>query len=240
MRKINSRKRKPIKESTVRGNYYGLPDVKYVWNGEWADPGLIYQGKYFNVNDIEDALWDDFREYCEETGVVEDYDMFDQWMNENTDMIYFYLDELINTGAGEDMAIVPSAGPFRGGWRKNGQYIDGESLNRKFVRENSMKLKIREVSHSELSPSYDSRKSFYGKAHVVTDDDGTEILYSYDTPVVKIKDGKVELLAQWDSSQTTLRHVKEFLQQHGFKVGSKAQIAKMYGRAVESVRKFRG
>ena len=120
-------------------------------------------------------------------------------------------------------------------------YVDDydESFNRKSVRENSMKLKIREVRHSELSPSYDSRKSFYGKAHVVTDDDGTEILYSYDTPVVKIKDGKVELLAQWDSSQTTLRHVKEFLQQSGFKVGSKAQIAKMYGRAVESVRKFR-
>ena len=114
-----------------------------------------------------------------------------------------------------------------------------ESFNRKSVRENSMKLKISEVSHSELSPSYDSRKSFYGKAHVVTDDDGTEILYSYDTPVVKIKDGKVELLAQWDSSQTTLRHVKEFLRQNGFKADSKAQIAKLYGRAVESVRKFR-
>ena len=117
-------------------------------------------------------------------------------------------------------------------------FID-ESLNRKSVRENSMKLKTNEVRHSELSPSYDSRKSFYGKAHIVTDDDGSEILYSYDTPVVKIKDGKVELLAQWDSSQTTLRHVKEFLQQNGFKAGSKAQIAKMYGTTVESYRKIR-
>ena len=114
-----------------------------------------------------------------------------------------------------------------------------ESFNRKSVRENSMKLKISEIRHSELSPSYDSRKSFYGKAHVITDDDGSEILYSYDTPVVKITDGKVELLAQWDSSQTTLRHVKEFLRQNGFEATSKSQIAKMYGRAVESVRKFR-
>lgn len=110
-------------------------------------------------------------------------------------------------------------------------YVD-ESLKRNSVKENSMKLKIREVRHSELSPSFDSRKSFYGKAHVVTDDDGTEILYSYNTPVVEIKDGKVKLLAQWDSSQTTLRHVKEFLQQNGFEVGSKAQIAKMYGETV--------
>ena len=116
-------------------------------------------------------------------------------------------------------------------------YVD-ESLKRNSVKENSMKLKIREVRHSELSPSYDSRKSFYGKAHVITDDDGTQILYSYDTPVVKIKDDKVELLAQWDSSQTTLRHVKEFLRQNGFEATSKSQIAKMYGRTVESVRKF--
>lgn len=84
----------------------------------------------------------------------------------------------------------------------------------------------------ELSPQYDSRKSFYGKAHVVTDTDGTETLYSYNTPVVEIKDGKVKLLPMWDSSMTTLRHVKEFLQQRGFSTGSKSQIAKMYGESV--------
>ena len=87
---------------------------------------------------------------------------------------------------------------------------------------------------SELSPQYDARKSFYGKARVVTDTDGTQILYSYNTPVVEIKDDKVKLLAMWDSSQTTLRHVKEFLQQNGFQTGSKQQIARLYGGANES------
>ena len=87
---------------------------------------------------------------------------------------------------------------------------------------------------SELSPQHDARKSFYGKAHVVTDSDGTQILYSYNTPVVEIKDDNVKLLAMWDSSQTTLRHVKEFLQQNGFSVGSKQQIARLYGGANES------
>ena len=87
-----------------------------------------------------------------------------------------------------------------------------------------------------LEPRYDSRKSFYNKAKVVDDSDGSQILYSYDTPVCKINSrGEVELLAQWDSSQTTLRHVKEFLQQNGFKVGSKSQIASMYGKKVERV-----
>lgn len=96
----------------------------------------------------------------------------------------------------------------------------------------------------ELSPQHDARKSFYGKAHVVTDDDGTQILYSYNTPVVEIKGDKVKLLPMWDSSQTTLRHVKEFLKQNGFSAGSKGEIARLYGESVkrgierrESIRK---
>ncbi len=107
-------------------------------------------------------------------------------------------------------------------------------MNRSY-KDKIRKLRISEGRYSELSAQNDSRKSFYGKAHVVTDDDGTQILYSYDTPVVEIRDGKVKLLAQWDSSQTTLRHVKEFLKQNGFEATSKGQIAKTYGRSVESI-----
>ena len=100
---------------------------------------------------------------------------------------------------------------------------------------------IAEAAHRTLEPKYDARKSFYGKAHVVDDSDGSQILYSYDTPVCKINDrGEVELLSMWDSSQTTLRHVKEFLQQNGFKVGSKSQIAAMYGKKVERFSRKRG
>lgn len=38
----------------------------------------------------------------------------------------------------------------------------------------------------ELSPRYDSRKSFYGKAHVIEYPDGTKQLKSYDTTVCEI------------------------------------------------------
>ena len=83
---------------------------------------------------------------------------------------------------------------------------------------------LKEEPKFELSPDYDSRKSFYGKAKVDVKPDGTQILYSYGTPVCKIKDGKATLLKKgylgWASSQTTLRHVKEFLKQNGFEVGS--------------------
>lgn len=88
---------------------------------------------------------------------------------------------------------------------------------------------------SDLSTQFDSRKSFGGKAKVITDSDGTQILYSYNTPVVELEKGKkVKLLPQWDSSATTLRHVREFLLQNGFEAGSKAQIAKLYSDMTES------
>lgn len=89
-----------------------------------------------------------------------------------------------------------------------------------------------------LEPIHDSRKSFYGKAEVVVDDLGDTVrsydLYSYGTVVANItydyahKDVKV-----YDThSATTLRHIKEFLIQHGCKAESKAQIEKDYIRGV--------
>ena len=92
-----------------------------------------------------------------------------------------------------------------------------------------MKLTINEEMY-DLSPEYDARKSFYGKAKVKVGD-GKITLYSYNTPVCEIDANtrEVRLLDLWDTSQTTLRHVREFLQQHGFQTGSKQQLARMYG-----------
>lgn len=61
----------------------------------------------------------------------------------------------------------------------------------------------------ELIPT-DGRKSFYGKAKVVIGSDGSETLYSYDTPIIKRdKAGKLSrLYAGW--SATTGRHIKAF------------------------------
>lgn len=82
----------------------------------------------------------------------------------------------------------------------------------------------------ELDARYDSRNSFYGKAHV-EEIGNTLKLYSYDTHVATIEpnaEGVVECLLKpaWDYSQTTLRHVKEFLRQNGFGRYTKAEIYK--------------
>lgn len=229
---VKKSSKKRFTESKVTGNFHGIPDMKFVWHNTQSDPGVIYDGKYFNANEIDDTLWEEFREYCAETGVIEDYDMFDQWVSENTDYVYDLVNVMIENGNYEELDTVDGVGPFKGGWRSNGNFIQGESK-----KSAKRKLRISEESRKELSAQNDSRKSFYGKAHVVTDDDGTQILYSYNTPVVEIKGGKVTLKPMWDSSATTLRHVKEFLKQNGFEVGSKAQIAKMYGGANESFKR---
>ena len=78
-----------------------------------------------------------------------------------------------------------------------------------------------------LHPEYDRAQSFYRKAHTRSADGITQLL-SYLTVVAQIEKGKITLLEQWDDSQTTLRHVREFLKQHGFKADSKKQIAADY------------
>lgn len=68
----------------------------------------------------------------------------------------------------------------------------------------------------ELTPLYDTRKSFYKKAMVERGNNGTKTLYSYDTKVAKIMYNKdnvrvVEIYGFY--SNTTLRHIKEFIKQ---------------------------
>ena len=85
------------------------------------------------------------------------------------------------------------------------------------------RARIMSMAREDLSPRYDTRRSFYGKAQ--TEDDK---LYSYGTLVAEIKDGRPVLYPDWDYSATTVRHVREWLKQHGFEAGSKAEMERMY------------
>jgi len=63
----------------------------------------------------------------------------------------------------------------------------------------------------ELTARYDSRQSFYGKAHIIDHGNGFYQLQSYDTIVSECRNGKVKHLGKW--SMTTSRHQKEFEKQ---------------------------
>ena len=77
----------------------------------------------------------------------------------------------------------------------------------------------------ELATTFDSCASFYRKAMVRTESNKT-ILRSYSSDVAHIEDGKAYVYKR--HSQTTMRHIKEFLKQNGFKAETKEQIIEDY------------
>lgn len=81
----------------------------------------------------------------------------------------------------------------------------------------------------ELEPKFDKRKSFYGKAYVRYYDNGDSVLLSYGTPVADVKNNKPSV--RMIHSQTTLRHIKEYLKQNGFEAKNKQQILDDYFKA---------
>lgn len=61
----------------------------------------------------------------------------------------------------------------------------------------------------ELTPT-SSRKSFYGKAVVIIEDDGSELLKSYETIIAK-RDASGRLYRLWDGwSATTGNHLRSW------------------------------
>ena len=72
-----------------------------------------------------------------------------------------------------------------------------------------------------LQARYDSRADFYKKAQIKKYN-GALYLQSYSTIVAKIEDGKA-IVNGW-YSQTTARHINEFLYQNGFDKMTKKQM----------------
>ena len=72
----------------------------------------------------------------------------------------------------------------------------------------------------ELRP-INNRKSFYGKAQAIEQDNGDIELLSYNTIVARIRNGKFERL--WSGySMTTMSHINSFLDAFGISGGGKA------------------
>ena len=85
----------------------------------------------------------------------------------------------------------------------------------------------------DLAPAFDPCKSHFGGARVTVNPADSVELQSYGAHVVTIDildpyDKRVTLHPAWDQSDTTLRHVKEFLRQQGFNAHNKGQIRRDY------------
>ena len=78
----------------------------------------------------------------------------------------------------------------------------------------------------ELTTTFDSARSFYGKARVI-EKDGCKTLVSYRTEVMHYRDGVLTRSEGQPQSNTTARHMREFAQQCSFPWMSKAQLLKL-------------
>ena len=98
LRRVNASTRTAKRSVTASyggwNKFYGLPDVEFTVPNDMDDPTIYYEGNYYNYYDVEDILWDMFGEYCEETGVIKDEDMFEQWVSENPDEVYGILSDI--------------------------------------------------------------------------------------------------------------------------------------------------
>ena len=216
---------------------------------KFPDDVVMYvDGNQIDVSgDFADAVYDACSEYSGLEGWIREYmnslgDPIDpDGTMDLSELCYWFAKELdMEFDDSDDFYVDGSGSVFDNDTRVEIFVEDGidEQVVRK-VTPKRIKTEARAVNGRPraLSPQYDSRKSFYNKAHVVDDNDGNSTLYSYNTPVCRIIGDKVELLPKWDYSATTLRHVKDFLQQNGFEAGSKAQIAKRYSVVEESKRR---
>lgn len=333
---------KRINEAFYRGN----KSIKFVYNGDYADPDLIYDGYTFNYYDIDEALWEDFlygvedgdidvsfdREFAEnhsDDDAVED--AFNLYVQENgvdylKDVIYGgYFEkgskswhDRYKRGFAEskksrhkgklaesdhirrrDVDSIPYSRKRLSGRVRKDLDIDekksdnprrrdeGEKRARRIDRKvNSLKerkfdedlgddvakyqrwvdydmkrygkisdktksyldragLEVVKDDHDDyeviakdeslteapiydLTPQFDTRRSFYNKARIDTGSDNSENkLYSYNTLVAEMIGGKPVVYNV--QSGNTLRHVKEWLRQNGFKAETKSQIIRDYG-----------
>ena len=73
-------------------NWYGIPGISFEWRGSQSDPMLHYKGHVFNANDMQDGLWENYRE---------DGGNHDEWASYVKDNAVNYLEDVINATEGE-------------------------------------------------------------------------------------------------------------------------------------------
>lgn len=61
-----------------KSTYRGIPGTIFISHGDWADPTILYKGKEYNGSDVEDNLWADYRNECEEEGKEPNENEFDE------------------------------------------------------------------------------------------------------------------------------------------------------------------
>lgn len=60
----------------TKAYFYGIYGIQFIWHGEWSDPELIWHGKSFNYYDVENYLWELYKEDAPDLD-------FEKWVKKN-------------------------------------------------------------------------------------------------------------------------------------------------------------
>lgn len=63
--------------------FYGIYGIRFISHGAWSDPELVWHGKSFNYYDVENSLWELFREDCKQENKPVDENIFPAWVKKN-------------------------------------------------------------------------------------------------------------------------------------------------------------
>lgn len=74
---------------------WGIYGVYFIWHGAWADPEISYRGHTVNYYDVENAVYEDYKEFCSENGLKPSDDEFCQYAKRNAGSVKEYIKNLL-------------------------------------------------------------------------------------------------------------------------------------------------
>lgn len=92
--------RKLVTTKTGRASlpyWYGIKPIRFIWRGEWADPDICYNQIVVNSYVVEDTMYEQYREYCQQEGQPCLEDGFAEYMRNNKHEIVKLIYQAHNT-----------------------------------------------------------------------------------------------------------------------------------------------
>lgn len=88
-------------ENAKLPDWYGIKGIKFIWHGEWSDPGIKYKGKEINSYIVEDTMWERWIHDDDDNlipGRESDLNGFEQFMRDNADEVKELCEYAIGNG----------------------------------------------------------------------------------------------------------------------------------------------
>lgn len=63
--------------------WYGIKPIRFIWRGSWADPEICYNRMVVNAPTVEAAMFERYRDYCQEEGMESTDEGFAEYMRNN-------------------------------------------------------------------------------------------------------------------------------------------------------------